>query len=125
MAIQDILTLISVLLGFVTTTLIPTFIVMINRIKAVKAARTEAERQAAIDEIKTLALNFVVEAENLYKEIDAIVKQKGQTCGAIKKNSVMTNIQSECISRGIAFDKEFWSKEVDDLVAVTRQVNAK
>ena len=70
MAIKDILTLVSVLLGFVTSVLIPSVIVMINRIKAVKAAKTEAEKQAAISDIKTLAQNFIVEAENLYKDIE-------------------------------------------------------
>lgn len=125
MAIKDILTLVSVLLGFVTSVLIPSVIVMINRIKAVKAAKSETERQTAINELKALALNFVVEAESLYKDIDAIVKQSGKTCGAVKKDSVMTKIQDACLTKGVAFDKEFWSKEVDDLVTATRKVNAK
>ncbi|MCH5315485.1 MAG: hypothetical protein J1E81_06195 [Eubacterium sp.] len=125
MAIKDILTLISVLLGFVTTTLIPTIIVMVNRIKAVKAARTEAERQAAIDDIKTLAQDFIAEAESLYKDIDAIVKKEGKTCGAVKKDSVMTKIQDACLGKGIVFDKEYWGAYVDKQVTLTRQVNAK
>lgn len=125
MAIKDILTLVSVLLGFVTSVLIPSVIVMINRIKAVKTAKTEAEKQAAISDIKTLAQNFIVEAENLYKDIDTIVKKEGKTCGAVKKDSVMTKIQDACLTKGVTFDKEFWSKEVDDLVTITRQVNAK
>lgn len=122
---KDIVTLISTIAGFLLTVLIPTLIVMINRIKAVKAAKTEAERQAAIDEIKTLAQNFVVEAESLYKDIDAIVKQNGKTCGAVKKDSVMTKIQDACLTKRIAFDKGFWSAEVDNLVTMTRKVNAK
>lgn len=125
MAVKDILTLVSVLLGFVTSVLIPSVIVMINRIKAVKAARTEAEKQAAINDIKTLAQNFIVEAESLYKDIDAIVKEKGKTCGAVKKDSVMTKIQDACLERHTIFDKEYWSAYVDDYVATTRKVNAK
>ena len=125
MVIKDILTLVATLASFFLTVLIPTFIVMINRIKAVKTAKTEAERQAALADIKSLAQNFIVEAESLYKDIDAIVKQNGKTCGAVKKDSVMTKIQDACLTKGIAVDKEFWSKEVDDLVTITRQVNAK
>ena len=125
MQIKDILTIVITLASFFLTVLIPTFIVMINRIKAVKAAKTEAERQAALADIKSLAQNFIVEAESLYKDIDAIVKQNGKSCGAVKKDSVMTKIQDACLTKGIAFDKEFWSKEVDDLVTITRQVNAK
>ena len=125
MALKDILTLISTLLGFVTTILIPTIIVMINRIKAVKAAKTEAERQAAISDIKTLAQDFIMEAETLYKDIDSIVKKDGKTCGAVKKDSVMIKIQDACLGKGIDFDKEFWSAFVDKQVTLTRQVNAK
>ena len=125
MAIKDILTLVSVLLGFVTSVLIPSIVVMINRIKAVKAARNETEKQKAIGEIKTLAQNFIVEAENLYKDIDTIVKGQGKTCGAIKKDSVMTKIQDSCITKGVEFDKEFWSAYIDEQVKLTRQVNAK
>jgi len=125
MQLKDILTIVSTVGGFLLTCLIPTVAVMINRIKAVRKAKTEAEKQAAINEIKGLAQGFVVEAENLYKDIDAIVKGQGKTCGAIKKDSVMTKIQDACITKGFTFDKEFWSKEVDDLVAITRKVNAK
>ena len=124
MQIKDILTIVITLASFFLTVLIPTFIVMINRIKAVKAAKTEAERQAALADIKDLAQNFIVEAETLYKDIDAIVKREGKTCGAVKKDSVMTKIQDACLTKGITFDKEYWSKEVDDLVTITRKVNA-
>lgn len=125
MDLKTIVTLLSVLLGFVTSILIPTITVMINRIKAVRTAKNEAEKQVAIGDIKTLAQNFVVEAENLYKDIDSIVKKEGKTCGAVKKDSVMTKIQDACLGKGIVFDKEFWSKTVDELVTLTRQVNAK
>lgn len=125
MAIKDIFTLLGVLLGFVTSVLIPSVIVMINQVKKVRLTKTEAEKQAALSDLKNLARNFVVEAENLYKDIDAIVKQNGKTCGAVKKDSVMTKIQDACLTKSVDFDKEFWSQEVDDLVAATRSVNAK
>lgn len=125
MAIKDILTLISTLLGFVTTILIPTIIIMINRIKAVKAAKTEAERQKIYGEIRADAQTFIIEAENLYKDVDSIMKGQGKTCGAIKKDSVMTKIQSDCITKGVEFIAEEWGDYVDKQVALTRQVNAK
>lgn len=125
MAIKDILTLVITLASFFLTVLIPTFIVMVNRIKAVKNAKTEAEKQAAINDIKTLAQGFVIDAESLYKDIDAIVKQNGKTCGAVKKDSVMTKIQDACLTKGVEFDKDYWGDIVDNLVTLTRQVNAK
>lgn len=123
--LEKIITIVSSLAGFLLTCLIPTVIVMINRIKAVRKAKTEAERQEALNDLKALAQGFVVDAESLYKDIDAIVKQNGKSCGAVKKDSVMTKIQDACLTKGVAFDKEYWSKVVDDLVTVTRQVNAK
>lgn len=125
MDIKDILTIVITVASFLLTCLIPTVIVMINRIKALRKAKTEAERQKIINEIIEDAQGFVVDAENLYKDIDTLVKGQGKTCGAVKKDSVMTKIQDDCLVKGIVFDKEFWSKKVDDLVAITRKVNAK
>lgn len=110
---------------FLFGTLIPSIVGYAQARKKAKNARTEAEKQTALNDLKSLAQGFVVDAESLYKDIDAIVKEKGKTCGAVKKDSVMTKIQDACLTKGVVFDKEFWSKEVDDLVEVTRQVNAK
>lgn len=125
MEFNEILTLVSSVAGFLLTCLIPTFIVMINRIKAVRKAKSEVEKQSALNDLKLLAQTFVVEAESLYKDIEAIVKQSGKSCGAVKKDCVMAKIQDACLTKGVVFDKEFWSKEVDALVAVTRQVNTR
>lgn len=125
MEIQEMVYIFIGLSSFLFTTLIPTVIVLIKKIKACAKARTEAERQKAIGEIVDLAQGFVVEAETLYKDIDAIVKQNGKSCGAVKKDSVITKIQDACLTKGVAFDKEFWSTRIDELVKLTRQVNAK
>lgn len=125
MEIKDIIILLITIASFLLTTLIPTAIVLITRIKALRKAKNEAERQAILNEIIQDAQGFVIDAEDFYKDIDAIVKGQGKTCGALKKDSVMTKIQDTCIVKGLVFDKEFWSKKVDDLVALTRKVNAK
>lgn len=124
-------TLFPIIIGFVAG--------FINRVKAVKKAkealaeskteeerqRSEAEKQSALNELKSFAQTCVVEAENLYKDIDTMVKSQGKTCGAIKKDGVMTKILQACLTKGIAFDEEYWSKAIDELVEVTRKVNAK
>lgn len=125
MDIKDILTLVSVIAGFLLSTLIPTVGGLIVKIRAYRQAKSEAEKQAIINEIGEDAKNFIVDAENLYKDIDHLVKQNGKSCGPVKKDSVMTKIQDDCILKGIAFDKEYWSNYVDNFVAATRQVNAK
>lgn len=123
MTLKDIITLVGSIAGFLFTCLVPTVVVMINRIKAARAAKSEAERQAALNDLRLLAQGFVVDAENLWKNVDPILKQNGISFGANKKDCVMTKILRACMERKIDFDEEYWSKEVDDLVAVTRQVN--
>lgn len=125
MQLKDIIILIGSIAGFLFTSFIPTVAVMINRIKAAKKAKSEAEQQAALNDLRLLAQGFVVDAENLWKSVDPILKANGISFGANKKDCVMTKLLRACIDRGIDFDEEYWSKTVDDLVAVTRQVNAK
>lgn len=125
MNIVDILKIVSVVATFLIGTLIPTIIVLVKKAKQAKKAKTEAERQEIINEMLVQAQGFIVEAENLYAQVNSIVKQQGGTCGAIKKDGVMTKLQAVCLDKGIEFDTEFWSKTVDDLVLMTRQVNAK
>lgn len=125
MAIKDILTLVSVLLGFVTSVLIPSVIVMINRIKAVRNAKTEAEKQAAINDITELMKGFCADTESYFKAYESEVKAKGGSCSAAKQDSVLTKVLKECITRGIDYDQQYWAKKVDDYVASTKVVNAK
>ena len=139
MPIETILKIVSAVASILFTILVPSVIALVKYVKACKKAkeaaqeakneeerqRAEAEKQAALNELKELAHGFVADAESLYKDIDATLKAQGKTCGAIKKDSVMTKIQDACITKGIAFDKEFWSAAVDELVALTRKVNAK
>ncbi len=125
MSIKDKITILIALATFLFTVLIPTLIMWYKSWKKYKAAKTEAEKQAAKNEIKTNAQNFIIEAENLYKDVDSIMKGQGKTCGAIKKDSVMTKIQSDCLAKGVEFIAEEWGDYIDKQVALTRQVNAK
>ena len=131
--------LIGIILGILFGTIIPfaiSFGVAMKKRKEAKAeaekARSEAERAEAEqkkaeaeNEIAELAKGFIVEAENLYKDVDTIVKQNGGTCGAQKKDSVMTKILQACLTKGTPYDAEHWSTYVDNFVAATRKVNAK
>lgn len=134
-----ILKIVSIALGIVVGTIIPfvvSFCVAVKKRKEAKkeavlakteAEKAEAERKKAEadNEIAELAKGFIVEAENLYSNVDAIVKQQGGTCGAQKKDSVMTKILRTCIDKKTDFDEQHWSTFVDDFVAATRKVNAK
>lgn len=128
------------IITFLVATGIPTVIALVQKVKAYKKAKetaatatTEAEKAAAeaeAEKIKNELLGhvneFIANAETTYKDIDAILKQQGKSgCGAAKKEVVLTKIQAFCLEKGIEYDADFWSAKVDELVALTKNVNAK
>lgn len=115
---------IAVLTGVITT-VIPCGIALAKTIKAKKEAKTEAEKEAAKTEMLNAVNGFISSAEELYKNIELIVKQNGGSCGAIKKENVLTKLQAFAIEKGYAFDAAFWSTKIDEIVAMTKAVNAK
>lgn len=134
-----IIKIVGAIAGVLFGTLIPTVILYVKKYKAWKtekekaaAAQTEAEKAAAEAEAEKLknellgaANDFVVAAEQTYKDVNDILKSRGNAgCGAVKKDSVMTKLQAACIEKGVEFDSEYWSAKVDELVKLTREVNA-
>ena len=72
------------------------------------------------------ALNkLVFEAENTYKDVNALLKQQGKSAGAVKKDVVMTKLQAFALEHNYLFDAEFWSAKIDEIIELTRKVNAK
>lgn len=121
-----IVKILAAVASFVIATLIPSIVLLVKKWKAWKAAKTEAEKQAAINEMLGLANDLVVQAENTYKNVDTLLKQQGSKgSGAVKKDSVMTKLQAACIQKGVEFDEEFWNTKIDEIVKLTREVNAK
>lgn len=137
---ETIIKIVSTLASFLFVTLIPIIVMYVKKFKAWKEAKiaaenatTEAEKQAAeaakkeaITEMLSYANTLVVAAEETYKNVDTILKNQGQKgCGAVKKDSVMTKLQAACMEKGVEFNEEFWSGKIDELVQLTRKVNAK
>ena len=54
-----------------------------------------------------------------------MLKQRNASAGAVKKDTVMTKLQAYAMEKGYEFDAEFWSNQIDEIVALTRTVNAK
>ena len=53
------------------------------------------------------------------------MKQQNGSAGAMKKKSVSTDLQSYALAHGYEYDAAFWSAKIDEIVAFTREVNAK
>lgn len=123
MSLQTIYIIIGIISTIVGTT-VPAIIALVKAIKKYKAAKTEAEKQAAINEMATAAKSFIANAEELYKDVDRVLKTQGKSAGSLKKKDVMSELQTLANSKGYEFDSEFWSEQVDKIVNLTRQVNA-
>ena len=124
MSLQTIYIIIAIVSTLIGTT-IPAIIAFVKSVKKHRVAKTEAEKEAAKNEMMTAVNSFIVSAESMYKGVDKIMKAQGQSTGELKKESVMTKLQSFALANGYEFDKEYWSKTVDDIVDLTKQVNAK
>lgn len=121
----EILKIVGIALTFVAGTLIPCVIKLVKNGKALHEAKTEAEREAAKNDMLSTVNTLVANAEQSYKEVDAVLKQRGASAGSVKKDSVMTKLQAYALDKGYEFDAEFWSAQIDEIVSLTKTVNAK
>lgn len=110
--------------GFLTGA-VPTVIALIKSIKSRKIARTEEAKAKADLDIKNYAIGLISEAEELYSVVDVALKAMGGSAGSVKKETVMARLHQYALDNGFAFDAERWSAEIDQLVAMTKVVNAK
>lgn len=123
--IMAIAKIVLTVLSYLFTAVVPALIVFFKKHKALKTAKTEEERQKIINAMKADAQVFIIEAENMYKTVDSLLKANGGSCGSVKKEGVMSKLRTEAIQKGLEFDEEFWSKTVDELVKMTKEVNRK
>lgn len=126
MDLLTILKIVSAVLGAICTTIIPTTIALVKSIKAKKEAHTQAEREKATNDMLEQLNTLIETAEETYKQVDTLMKVNGYgSVGALKKETVLSKLQSYAIDRGYIYDAEYWSNKVDEVVALTRKVNAK
>lgn len=126
MDLVTILKIVSIILGTLTASIIPLGIKLYQTIKKKKAATTEAEREAATNDMLNVVKELISSAETLYKQVDTLSKANGLgSLGTLKKDHVMTKLHAYAIDNGYNFDEEYWSSVIDDTVKLTREVNAK
>lgn len=126
MELETILKIVSIVASFLVVTVIPSIIALVKYVKKYKAAQTEAEKQAAINDLSDMAKNFIADAEKLYASINAAMKITGQSIstGKLKKETVMSKLAQYALNKGYSFDEEYWSIKVDEFVNITKAVNA-
>ena len=121
---NQIIAIIGSVASFLFVTLIPSIIALVKKWKEAKAAKTEAEKEAIKNDMLNEVNKLISSAEETYKSVDTILKARGEKgCGNIKKESVMTKLQTYANQKGVEFDAEYWSKQIDGIVDMTKKVN--
>jgi len=125
MNIEEVLKIIGLILSGIITTLIPCVVAIVGSVKAYKEAKTKEEKAKATNDMLSTLNTLVVDAETTYKDVNALLKQQSKTAGTVKKDVVMTKLQAFALKNSYLFDAEFWSAKIDEVVELTRKVNAK
>ena len=125
MAHVETIVKIAYLIGVFFIGVIPTMIALLKSLKSKRLAKTEAEKEVAKTNMLDQLTILIESAEKLYKGVDVALKSQGQSAGPMKKDSVISKLQTYAINAGYTFDVEYWSEKIDELVEFTRNVNAK
>ena len=73
------------------------------------------------DSIYEKMLDSMEKAEEVYK----IIADKGIDTSFLKKQYVMNDLQIYANSKGIKFDLELWSEEIERMIQFSEKINAK
>jgi hypothetical protein len=72
----------------------------------------------------TQAQSLIQAAEVAFDGFDKFMKAQNSSAGTMKKDNVVSKLQAYALSNGYAYDSEFWSSKIDEIVKFTREVNA-
>lgn len=122
--VKLIISIVCVIITLAGST-VPLFIKLHAANKERKAAKTEAEKEKAVNDMLATAQALVESAEAAFAGFDAVMKKQGSSAGAMKKDNVFTKLQTYALQNGYEFNADFWSEKIDEIVAFTRKVNAK
>ena len=111
--------------GFLATTIVPLVIKLVQANKKRKEAKTEAEKAEAEVDMLNTAILLIDGAESLYEDVDTVLKREQKSAHEVKKDNVMTKLQSYAIEKNYYFDADKWSEVIDNIVKFTKRVNGK
>ncbi len=97
---------ISMLIGFIVTT-----------IKSIKNKKN-AKSAETTNDINKSAMEKVIEIEKIFSQASHVLKATGIKTGEIKKENVLNFIRSQCAERGIEFDSDYWSAQIESFISI-------
>ena len=122
MKIELILKLICFIAGIIVSG-VPMLITVIRSIKKYRLAKTDAEKEAARNDMLSKVNVLIQAAEETYAGVNEILKAKNDSAGPVKKDSVLTKLQAYALEHGYSFDLNYWSDKIDEIVSLTKSVN--
>lgn len=145
MEITEIIQLVVTIAVFVGT-VVGFVVALVKAIKKYKSATTEAEKQEALNDMKSAAEDFIADAEEVYEAFASSLVSAVSTSssdsdttstdttstasttssiktGSLKKKIVMSDLLLYANNNDYEFDSEYWSNEIDSLIDLTNKVN--
>lgn len=98
---------------------------LVNTTDEAEKAKLEALNSSATTDMLNVCNQLIANAETLYTDVSMILKREGKSAGAVKKDSVLSKLQAYAIEHGYNFDIDFWDTKIDEIVDLTKKVNAK
>ena len=87
---------------------------LVKRLRALKGAKTQGERDAIINELKSSAYGLVAVAEQTFKDVPK--------SGGCKILYVLNHIKALCGDSGVEYDESFWKEFIDEIVGRSNDV---
>jgi hypothetical protein len=113
---EEILKIVSIVLGVLSGTIIPFIIATVKNVKAKNAL-------AFINETAKFVNELVVEYETKFWDIAKTAKMAGLTIGGFKKEMVMSALRERFADGHMVFDATYWSNYIDEYVSESRKIN--
>lgn len=98
---------------------------LVNTTDEAEKAKLEALNSSATTDMLNVCNQLIANAETLYTDVSMILKREGKSAGAVKKDSVLSKLQAYAIEHDYNFDIDFWDTKIDEIVDLTKKVNAK
>lgn len=110
--VYTIVQLVATVLSFLIVVVVPVTIWLVKKVKELITTPADKMPEKVVD-IWNGLIDYVKSAESAF------------TSGTAKLDDVLKSIKLDCLSAGITFDKDYWTKAVNKVIAMTKRVNVK
>lgn len=103
--VYAIIQLVATVLSFLVVV-----VLLVKKVKGIITTPAEKMPDKIVDILNSL-IDYIKAAESAF------------TSGAAKLDYVLKSVKLDCLSAGITFDKDYWTKAVNKVISMTKKVN--